>query len=51
MKANRRVQGFVPSECGLVCGKQLCSGNTVNLRSSTITSLFVFMGLFYKYLM
>ncbi len=51
MKENRRVQGFIPSECGLVCGKPLCSGNTVNLLSSTITSLFVFMGLFYKYSM
>ena len=48
-KENREVCGFEPSECGLVCGKKRLSGSQVNLLSSSITSIFVFLGLFCKY--
>lgn len=50
-KDKRRVSGFEPTECGLVCGKKVFSGNEINLISSSITSLFVFARLFRKYFM
>lgn len=44
-KDGARVAGHVPDRCGLVCGHAVCSGNEVNLLSSSIISLCVF---FYK---
>lgn len=46
-KDGKRVSGHVPDCCGLVCGHAICSGNEVNLLSSSIISLCVF---FYKVL-
>lgn len=41
-REKKRVCGHSPSTCGLVSGHMLCSGNAVNLLSSSVTSLFVF---------
>lgn len=42
LKDGERVAGHDPEHCGLVCGHAVCSGNEVNLLSSSIISLCVF---------
>ena len=49
-KENRGVYGHLPMRCGRVCGQPVLSGNGINILSSSITSIFVGLGLFHVYL-
>ena len=48
-KDGKRVTGHMPSDCGLVCGRSVLSGNGVNLTCSSLISLIVGLGLYIKF--
>lgn len=48
-KEGKRVTGGAPSECGLICGCPVLSGNGVNLICSSLISIVVGLGLYILY--
>lgn len=48
-KDRKRVIGHNPQECGLVCGRQICSGSCVNMLSSSFIAGIVFWWFYVHY--